>query len=224
MAENKKSFVLYCDLIHTVKELSLTEAGKLFKHLYKYVNDEDPELEDILIQLAFEPIKQQLKRDLKKYEGKKDERSIAGRIGNLKRYQLDLHTKYENGELTLEEAESIAKDRKVSLSEKVVANVAVNDNVNVNDTVNVNDINKKEIPAYSVFLEYALEKKPRVNQDDLKLKYSSWIENGWKDGNNKKIVNWKSKLLNTLPFLKEDDIKRPVLKTIDRNDFFTNQS
>jgi hypothetical protein len=29
------------------------------------------------------------------------------------------------------------------------------------------------------------------------------VANGWKDGNNKKIVNWKSKILNTLPFIKE---------------------
>ncbi len=62
---------------------------------------------------------------------------------------------------------------------------------------------EKHIPDYSEFKIYALEKKPNVNQNQLKLKYEAWKENGWKNGNNKKIKNWKSNLLNTLPYLEE---------------------
>lgn len=69
MAKDKKSFLLYCDLIHTVKKLSDEQAGKLLKHILSYVNDENPVANDVIIDLVFEPIKQQLKRDLKKYEG-----------------------------------------------------------------------------------------------------------------------------------------------------------
>ena len=68
MAENKKAFMLYADLIHTVKKMKPAKAGELFVHILEYVNDENPVTDDILIQIAFEPIKQQLKRDLKKYE------------------------------------------------------------------------------------------------------------------------------------------------------------
>lgn len=68
MAKDKSSFVLYCDLIHTVKKLSDEQAGNLFKHILKYVNDENPEPENIITEIAFEPIKQALKRDLRKYE------------------------------------------------------------------------------------------------------------------------------------------------------------
>lgn len=67
MAENKKSFLLYCDIIHTVKKLSDEKAGILFKHILSYVNDEHPESDDVIIDLVFEPIKQGLKRDLQKY-------------------------------------------------------------------------------------------------------------------------------------------------------------
>src|SRR5689334_14437163 len=70
MAENKKSFLLYCDYIHMVEKLPDEKAGQLFKHILNYVNDNNPKSEDILIEIAFEPIKQQLKRDLKKYEQK----------------------------------------------------------------------------------------------------------------------------------------------------------
>ena len=68
---------------------------------------------------------------------------------------------------------------------------------------------KNKIPTFIEFRDYALQNKPLANIKDLKLKYDSWVANGWKDGNNKKIVNWKSKILNTLPFIKES-IDTPV--------------
>ena len=79
MAENKKGFMLYADQIHTVEKLSDVKAGKLFKHILKYVNDFDPVTDDIIVEIAFEPIKQQLKRDLKRYEAKKVQWSEAGK-------------------------------------------------------------------------------------------------------------------------------------------------
>ena len=68
MAKEKKGFILYCDIIHTIEKLSDEQAGKLFKHILKYVNDQEPIAEDIITEIAFEPIKQTLKRDLQKYE------------------------------------------------------------------------------------------------------------------------------------------------------------
>ena len=81
MAENKNSFVLYCDLIHTVNQLPNDKAGELFKHILSYVNDEEPTTDDIIINISFEPIKQQLKRDLKKYEGICKRNSQNGKKG-----------------------------------------------------------------------------------------------------------------------------------------------
>ena len=57
MAENKKSVLLYCDIIHTVKELEDDEAGRLFKHYLEYINDLNPDAPDKLTKLLFEPIK-----------------------------------------------------------------------------------------------------------------------------------------------------------------------
>jgi hypothetical protein len=81
MAENKKSFVAYCDWQETFEELSDEEAGKLVKHLFKYVNDENPETSDKLTKMCFIPIKQSLKRDLKKYEGYIQKQSVNGKKG-----------------------------------------------------------------------------------------------------------------------------------------------
>lgn len=68
MANDKKSFLLYCDLIHTVEQLTDEQAGDLFKHILRYVNDQQPQTENVITRIAFEPIKQSLKRDLQKYE------------------------------------------------------------------------------------------------------------------------------------------------------------
>jgi hypothetical protein len=75
MAKDKNSFLIYCDIIHTVDKLDDLQAGKLFKHLLKYVNDLNPVADDIVTEIAFEPIKQSLKRDLQKYESIRERNS-----------------------------------------------------------------------------------------------------------------------------------------------------
>ena len=77
MATNKKAFVLYTDIIETVKQLDNEKTGELFKHILSYVNDEDPVTDDVIINLVFTPIKLQLKRDLKKYECRSEERRVG---------------------------------------------------------------------------------------------------------------------------------------------------
>jgi hypothetical protein len=143
MAEDKKSFILYADLLYTVNKMSNDKAGVLFKTILEYVNDNNPQVEDLLVDLVFEPIKQQLKRDLKNYEGVKKERSTSGRMGNLKRWNLDLHQQVLDNKVTLEQAEDVAKNRIAINSDSdsiaIIANVAVNGNVNGTVTVNDND-------------------------------------------------------------------------------------
>jgi len=114
MAKNKKSFVLYCDLIHTIEKLSNEQAGELFKHILRYVNDKDPEPKDVVIDLVFEPIKQQLKRDLKTYENRAERSRENGLKGGRPKTQ---------------------KTQQVILKPKKPDN----DNVNVNDNV-INNI------------------------------------------------------------------------------------
>jgi hypothetical protein len=148
MAKDKKSFILYADLKHTVDKLPDDKAGELFKLILSYVNDENPNTEDLLLSIAFEPIKRQLKRDLEAYEEKRENQSLKGREGNLKRWHKDLFKKYEEGKLSLEEAESIANNRKTSLPDKTasgtIAKIADTVNVTVTDTDNDININFSE--------------------------------------------------------------------------------
>jgi hypothetical protein len=127
MAENKKSIVIYSDWQSIFEQLDDLEAGKLIKHFFNYVNDKNPELEDRLLKMAFEPMKLQLKRDLSKWEQTKLRRSEAGKKGGLK-----------SGEVRKNEAnEAIASNDKQNEANEAVT---VNDIVTVNGTVTVTDI------------------------------------------------------------------------------------
>lgn len=87
MAEDKNSFLFYTEWIETFEGLEDDEAGKLIKHLLRYVNDLNPVSDNKIINIAFTPIKQALKRDLKKWEKTIDSRSKAGKISAEKRKQ-----------------------------------------------------------------------------------------------------------------------------------------
>ena len=151
MAEEKKGFILYADQIALFKQLPNDKAGELIKHIFEYVNDNNPETDDLLINLAFTPIKQQFKRDLEKWESKKGIKSRSGQIGNLKRYSPEIYKEFLDKKHTLEESLELAKGRKGS---QEVAKLAVNDTVkvNVNDTVKVNvKVNVKDKVILKVY-------------------------------------------------------------------------
>ena len=78
-------------------------------------------------------------------------------------------------------------------------------------TTNKNDKKEKKeinIPELSEYLAFAIQECSNINQEDVKHKYKSWILNEWKDGNDKPIKNWKTKLLNTIPHLKKIEIQQ----------------
>jgi hypothetical protein len=81
-------------------------------------------------------------------------------------------------------------------SESIVQSIS-----SIDKQYTINNKQETNIPAFEDFLIYAKEKEPSICKQGLKLKYDSWIENGWKDGNNSKISNWKVKILNTLAYL-----------------------
>ena len=69
-------------------------------------------------------------------------------------------------------------------------------------TTNNNDNNdNKIIPSIEDFVNHGVSVMEDVSIDHLKAKYHSWVNNGWKDGNDKEIKRWKAKLSRTLPYL-----------------------
>lgn len=117
--KGKRSFVLYADILHTLELLSDQQAGILFKHLLRYVNDKDPELDDPLIKVVFEPIRQSLKRDLERWDQTRAKRSEAGKLG--------AQAKKQNKQLLTNESKS---------KQSEAVNVSVNVTDNVIDLIN----------------------------------------------------------------------------------------
>jgi hypothetical protein len=148
--QGKKSFVLYTDQREVFDELSDEDAGKLIKHIFAYVNDEDPITEDKLLKVAFLPIKTQLKRDLKIWDEKKSQRAEAGKKGGL--------AKSSNAKQSLANPSNATND---------VANLPVNVNVNGN----VNDINKDSLISLDEVEEEMGKEKPMQRSFFIRMQY-----------------------------------------------------
>lgn len=188
MAENKKGFVLYADQKSIIDMLPNEKAGELLKHIFAYVNDENPINEDPLINLAFEPIKLQLKRDLQKWQETRVKRSVAGSISAEKRKQQN--------QQVLTSVESVEQTPTNST-------VIVNDNVNVNDNVKDKVINNIDSRKTS----FANSLKPFLNEygkDMINEFYLYWTEHGEKDKKmrfekqisfdiNLRLINWNKR-------------------------------
>lgn len=198
MAENKKAVIVYADWIEQFEALNDEEAGKLIKHIFRYVNDLNPVAPDRLTELQFIPLKTILKRDLDKWEKTLEGRSKAGKASaearKLKEQTLTNSTSVESVEQNPTNPTDI---------------VIVNDNVIVKDKEIPKGTN---IPDWNEFLTYTKEKEPNIKISALKNKYDAWIENDWKDGNNKKIIKWKVKVCQTLPYIEKTVVGKDEFK------------
>jgi len=116
--------LLYCDIIHTVEKLDDQTAGQLFKHYLRYINDQNPVAENPIVDILFEQIKQQLKRDLRKWDLIKEKRSDAGKISAEKRKQ-QTSTKSTH----VESVQQTSTKSTVNVNDNVTVNVNVKDKV-----------------------------------------------------------------------------------------------
>lgn len=162
MANEKKSFLLYCDIIHTVEQLTDEQAGDLFRHILRYVNDQDPQSDSVITKIAFEPIKQALKRDLDKYKSicERNSDNAKKRWDATASDRIPKHTK--NADIDIDIDIDIDKDRKV---------------------------NKGFVkPSIEEIKTYMTE----IGMADVSEKWFDYYEsNGWLVGKNK-MKNWKA--------------------------------
>jgi hypothetical protein len=157
MAKDKKGFILYADQKAIFEQLPNDKAGELIKFIFSYVNDENPQTDDLIIKLGFTPIQQQLKRDLIKYEETKEKRSEAGKAGANKRWQ------------------TIANDSKrINDIAKIADNVNVNVNVKDKEIDSIEERKSKFYVSLSLFVNEYPKKM-------LREFYDYWTEHGVKD-------------------------------------------
>ena len=161
MAKGKKSFVLYSDQKELFEALTDEQSGKLIKHIFRYVNDENPTLDDPILKIAFITIKSVLKRDLNKWENQIKQRSEAGKRSAQSR---------KRNSTTVNERSRPSTDN---------VNVNDNDNDNVNDNNKNNNIVKINFDDLLTFFNQTFDKQSRVINDKIKRKYQARLKEGY---------------------------------------------
>lgn len=199
MAEGKNKIIVYKDWIGTFESLTDDEAGKLIKHFFRYVNDLNPEAPDRITSIAFEPIKQTLKRDLKNYEA------------------ICLRNK-ENGQLGGRPPDNPEEPKKPSGLFNNPNNPDKPDSDSDSDIDNVNDKRRRK-----PFTPPTLEQVEKYFEDNgyktdiAKKAFMGYNEAGWFDSKGNKVLNWKQKMVNVW-FKDEHKIQqkyfRPELKQV----------
>ncbi len=179
---------MYADFKHTINKLPNEDAGLLFKHILSYVNGEDPKTDNILVEVAFEPIKQQLKRDLDKWDEIKQKRSDAGKASAESKRKAKQQSSTKSTSV-----ESVQQD-------STNPTVSVNDNVTVNVTDNVNVINNRKEEFKNSLFPF----KDKYSSDLLNEFFTYWTEKSPKGKKmrfemsksqpfdpERRLVNWK---------------------------------
>lgn len=144
MELEKKSFVLYADLLSTVEIFNDKQRGDLFLCILKFVNQQEFQIEDIAVKVALEPVKLQITRDSNKYEAKRKFNSEAGK----RSAEIRKSSKSSNNEIP-------TKPTNVEFGSTKSTNVGfgsanLTDNANENDKVIILDNSEFEFSIKNV--------------------------------------------------------------------------
>lgn len=179
MAEGKKKVIIYTDWIDQFAPLSNEEAGKLIKHLFAYVNDQNPEPIDRLTGLLFEPIKAQLKRDLKKWEYLRDKNKLNGTKGGRPKSNPDEPKITQNNPMGFSETQitQTNPDEPVKVITVITDNVITDKEILLKKVPKEKKNKKKKIVDYSIPFEQRREAF-RESLREYELEYGNqMIEN-----------------------------------------------
>lgn len=165
MATGKKSFLAYADWKSVFDELPDEDAGKLIKHIFAYVNDENPKSDSVLINAVFANIKSTLKRDLDKWENQLEQRRIAGKkSAEIRR------TKSNERSTVVHETE---RNSTVSVS------VNVSDNNNTILPTSTKSAVDFDFEKFLIFFNKTLGKNHKKINDTVKAKIKARLKEGY---------------------------------------------
>lgn len=196
MATDKNKILVYKDWKSTFDKLSDEEAGRLIKHFFNYVNDENPEAPDRLTEIAFEHIKQTLKRDLKKWESKagvsRENGSKGGRPPKPKQTQ-------NNPVGFLETQNNPEKPVSVIVSDSVSNNIP--------------PIEKIDWDALIVKFNLFFNKKTKLINKGDRAKFNARLKDGW----TKMDIAAAMESIRSDPFHKEEGYKHVTYEYLSRD-------
>lgn len=173
MAEDKKSFVVYHDIKAILDKLSDEQVGKLFRAMVSQSMGEIvPGFDDLVLDIAFTPIRQQMDRDAEKWDDIKEKRAEAGRRGGLKSAEKRAQANQANANFA-----SVASQ--ANSSKQANQAVTVTGNVNVNGTVTETDTTTVTVPSggrYKCDDDFNIWK--RLTPEDIDVLYEKFPNSG----------------------------------------------
>lgn len=184
----KESFILFTEIIDTVRDMTDEDAGVLFKMILSYEAEEqyEPEEGHALAEVAFSFIRRQLDRSDQKYSDAVEKRRSAAHAGARARWAAKDSERMPNDANACERMRTDAID---------ALNVPVPDPVPV--PVNVPESKRESTrekrtrfspPTRDQVKEYCRERNNSVDPDRFFDYYES---NGWKVGRNP-MKDWKA--------------------------------
>jgi len=174
----RNSFLLYIDSCDIFDMLNDEQAGKLIRAIIHYQkNKELPEL-DFALKIAITPFLNQFKRDCEKYSKEVKVSSEKGKLGNLKRWHVDLYKKVIDNQLDIDEAMVIAKHRPPIVSDRPrtppIPKSHDSDSVSDNDSV----INNYQYNNFVLDFQKIVGKQMRGNEKTQKM-FSARLKEGF---------------------------------------------
>ena len=185
MAAGKKSFVLYHDIRTPLELLTDEQRGKLFIALLNYSEyGELPDFDGALL-MAFAFIRMSLDRDAEAWAEKRAKRAEAGRSGGLAKV-----ANASNASSSKQNIANLAVPVPVSVSVPVPVNVNTpNTSVGRRTAASPPRAARFTPPTVDEVKTYCVERGSSVDPEKFVDFYSA---NGWKQGRNKPIVDWKA--------------------------------
>lgn len=215
MTDKQKSFLIYNDLIHTAKHLSKEQLGDLFLSILEFANGNEFSIEDPIVKIAFEPVKQTLIRDKQKYEKYIEKQSKNGKKGGRPRKTQKTQPFLEKPK----KADSVTVNNSVNESLSSSKNEIINRNDKTNngslvvnilkyfsltdkckndvqefidklETENLLDHFRNQSKAYTAYKKLSGEKIHSFSSYKKEWQNTDWV---------KKLADYKKKKLDNLP-------------------------
>lgn len=194
---DKNSFVLYADYKDKFSKLTNAQFGELMRMVFTYESGEEPETEDMAVDIAFNVIRYDLDKNREKYEEIVEKRREAGRNKSNQMQANDSKCKQMLANASKCQQvianDSITPPDSVSDSDSV--SVSVSDNNASESAKGVQGGKRKRFqpPTKEDIQDYCAQKGLTVDADRFIDYYSA---QGWKLSNGNAMRDWRAAVRN----------------------------
>ena len=187
--EGKKGFVLYTNKKYLLEALTDEQAGILFKHIYNYVNDkyneqEEDNIQDAVVKMAWLSFKADLKEDLQKWK------NICNRNSqNIQKRWQNQNTKNTSGINGIPKIPNDTKNTDIDIDIDSVIDKDIDIDIKEKEVKKEKSPTSRFIPpTLEDIKNYCIE---RNNLVDAERFYDFYSSKGWYVGKNK-MKDWKA--------------------------------